>query len=105
MHFPPSDPQWKGADSTRFLQHAVDMLRQKGGALSHVDITFMCERPKIGPQREAMTKRLSELLKLSADRISIKATTTEKLGFTGRGEGLAAQAIVTVRLPFLPDAA
>ncbi|MBI3420044.1 MAG: 2-C-methyl-D-erythritol 2,4-cyclodiphosphate synthase [Proteobacteria bacterium] len=103
VHFPPSDPKWKGVDSARFLQHAVDLLRQKGGAVSHIDITFMCERPKIGPQRAAMTKRLSELLKLSPDRIGIKATTTEGLGFTGRGEGLAAQAVVTVRLPFLPD--
>ncbi|HVY12848.1 MAG TPA: 2-C-methyl-D-erythritol 2,4-cyclodiphosphate synthase, partial [Alphaproteobacteria bacterium] len=64
LHFPPSDPKWKGADSTRFLQHAVDMLRQKGGTIGHVDITFLCERPKIGPQREAMQKRLCELLKI-----------------------------------------
>lgn len=105
MHFPPTDPKWKGADSTRFLQHAVDMLRQRGGSIAHVDITIMCERPKIGPQRAAMQQRLSELLKLPKDRVSVKATTTERLGFTGRGEGIAAQAIATVRLPTLPDAA
>jgi 2-C-methyl-D-erythritol 4-phosphate cytidylyltransferase/2-C-methyl-D-erythritol 2,4-cyclodiphosphate synthase len=104
MHFPPSEAKWKGADSTVFLRHAVDLLRQKGGAISHVDITFICEHPKIGPQRAAMTKRLSELLSLSPDRIGIKASTTEQLGFTGRGEGLAVQAVATVRLPFLPDA-
>lgn len=100
MHFPPSDAKWKGADSTHFLQHAVDMIRQKGGAISHVDITIMCERPKIGPQRAAMQERLAALLNLSPDRVSVKATTTEKLGFTGRGEGIAAQAVATVRLPF-----
>jgi 2-C-methyl-D-erythritol 4-phosphate cytidylyltransferase/2-C-methyl-D-erythritol 2,4-cyclodiphosphate synthase len=105
LHFPPSDPKWKGADSTRFLQHAVDLVRQRGGAISHVDITIMCERPKIGPQREAMQKRVAGLLKLSLDRVSIKATTTEQLGFTGRGEGIAAQAVATIRLPYLPDAA
>jgi 2-C-methyl-D-erythritol 4-phosphate cytidylyltransferase / 2-C-methyl-D-erythritol 2,4-cyclodiphosphate synthase len=104
VHFPPSEAKWKGADSTVFLRHAVDLLRQKGGAISHVDITFICERPKIGPQRAAMTKRLSELLKITSDRIGIKASTTEQLGFTGRGEGLAVQAVATVRLPFLPDA-
>jgi 2-C-methyl-D-erythritol 4-phosphate cytidylyltransferase/2-C-methyl-D-erythritol 2,4-cyclodiphosphate synthase len=105
MHFPPSDPKWKGADSKRFLQHAVDLLQQRSGAISHVDVTIMCERPKIGPQREAMQKVLAGLLKLPLNRVSIKATTTERLGFTGRGEGIAAQAIATVRFPFLPDAA
>lgn len=105
MHFPPSNPRWKGADSTQFLQHAVDLLHQKGGALSHVDVTLMCERPKIGPQRVAMQKRLAELLKLPIERVSIKATTTEGLGFTGRGEGIAAQAVATVRLPYKEYAA
>lgn len=103
MHFPPSDPKWKGADSTRFLQHAVDLLQQRGGAISHVDITIMCERPKIGPQREAMQRRLAGLLNLPLDRVSVKATTTERLGFTGRGEGIAAQAVATARFPFLPE--
>ena len=103
MHFPPSDVKWKGADSARFIQHAMDLLHQKGGALSHVDITIICERPKIGPQRDAMRARLSSLLKLSMDRISLKATTTEGLGYTGRGEGIAAQAVVTARFPFLPE--
>lgn len=104
MHFPPSNPKWRGADSTHFLQHAVDLVRQRGGAISHVDLTIICERPKIGPQRAAMQERLATLLRLAKDRVSIKATTTEGLGFTGRGEGLAVQAICTVRLPFLPDA-
>ncbi len=103
MHFPPSDAKWKGADSTRFLQYAVDLLQQRGGSIGHVDLTIMCERPKIGPQRDAMQKRLCELLKLSPDRVSVKATTTERLGFTGRGEGIAAQAIVTSRFPFAMD--
>lgn len=102
-HFPPSDPKWKGADSTRFLQHAVDLIQQRNGAISHVDITIMCERPKIGPQREAMQLRLSTLLNLPVSRVSVKATTTERLGFTGRGEGIAAQAVATVRFPFLPE--
>jgi 2-C-methyl-D-erythritol 4-phosphate cytidylyltransferase/2-C-methyl-D-erythritol 2,4-cyclodiphosphate synthase len=103
MHFPPSDPKWKNADSTHFLRHALDLLHQRGGALSHIDITIICERPKIGPQREAMRARLSELLKLAHERISVKATTTEQLGFTGRGEGIAVQAVVTARFPFLPE--
>jgi len=103
MHFPPTDPKWKGADSTRFLQHAVDLLQQRGGSIGHVDVTIMCERPKIGPQREAMQQRVAQLLKLPLDRVSIKATTTERLGFTGRGEGIAAQAVATVRFPFVND--
>ncbi len=97
-HFPPSDAQWKGAPSSRFVEHARDLIGAKGGIISHVDITLICEAPKIGPHRDAMRARVAELLRLSSDRISIKATTTERLGFTGREEGIAAQAIATVRL-------
>jgi 2-C-methyl-D-erythritol 4-phosphate cytidylyltransferase/2-C-methyl-D-erythritol 2,4-cyclodiphosphate synthase len=98
-HFPPSDPQWRGADSALFLRHAVGMVRERGGIIAHVDVTLICERPKIGPHREAMVARMAELLDLAPDRVSVKATTTERLGFTGRGEGIAAQAIATIRLP------
>jgi 2-C-methyl-D-erythritol 4-phosphate cytidylyltransferase/2-C-methyl-D-erythritol 2,4-cyclodiphosphate synthase len=100
-HFPPSDPQWRGTDSALFLRHAVDLVRQRGGRIAHADLTLICERPKIGPHRAAMVARVAELLGIAEDRVSVKATTTEKLGFTGRGEGIAAQAIVTVRLPAL----
>ena len=98
-HFPPSDPQWKGADSGRFLAHARDLVAARGGRLLHLDVTLICERPKIGPHREAMVARIAELLDLPAERVSVKATTTEKLGFTGRGEGIAAQAVATIALP------
>ena len=96
-HFPPSDPQWKGADSARFLKYARDLVGERGGIIDHVDITIICEMPKIGPFREAMRARLSELLRIEMTRVSVKATTTERLGFTGRGEGIAAQAIATIR--------
>ncbi len=96
-HFPPSDPQWKGADSSLFTRHAVQMINERGGLISHVDVVIMCEEPRLGPHREAMQKRLAELLEVNPDRVSLKATTTERLGFTGRGEGIAAQAIATVR--------
>ena len=98
-HFPPSDPQWKGADSAQFLQHAATLIADKGGRIDCVDLTLICEAPKIGPHREAMRARIGALLGLSEDRVSIKATTTERLGFTGRGEGIAAQAVATVSLP------
>lgn len=98
-HFPPSDPQWKGTDSAVFITHARDMVSERGGRINHVDVTLICERPKIGPHRDAMVKRLAELLQLSEDRISVKATTTEKLGYLGRGEGMAAQAMATLSLP------
>lgn len=98
-HFPPSDPQWKGADSAQFLQHAATMISDRGGRIDFVDLTLMCEAPKIGPHRAAMQARIAELLALTTDRVSVKATTTERLGFTGRGEGIAAQAIATVSLP------
>lgn len=96
-HFPPSDPQWEGASSDKFLLFAMKELRQRGAKLQHLDITLICEKPKIKPHREAMRSRISELCHLPLSRVSVKATTTEKLGFTGRGEGLAAQATVTVR--------
>ncbi len=97
-HFPPSDPQWKDADSEVFLRHAGELLGAKGGRISNIDVTLMCERPKIGPHREAMAGRVAEILGLAVDRVSVKATTTEGLGFTGRGEGIVAQAVATVRL-------
>jgi len=98
QHFPPSDPQWKGAASDAFLLHALKLLKQAGGNVVHADLTLIAERPKIGPHRDAMRARVAQLLGLPEARVNIKATTTEKLGFTGRGEGLAAQAIVTARL-------
>jgi len=101
-HFPPSDPQWKGADSAQFLQHAAKLIADKRGRIDFVDLTIMCEAPKIGPHRVAMTARIADLLGLAFDRVSIKATTTERLGFTGRGEGIAAQAVATIRLPGSP---
>lgn len=98
-HFPPGDPQWRGADSARFLQHAAALVRGRGGRITHVDVTIICERPKVGPHRPAMVARVAEILALPEGRVSVKATTTERLGFTGRGEGIAAQAVATVRLP------
>lgn len=98
-HFPPSDPQWRGAESGRFLVHARDLVTAAGGRLLHLDVTLICERPKIGPHRDAMVARIAGLLDLPAGRVSVKATTTEKLGFTGRGEGIAAQAVATIALP------
>ncbi|HEX8554079.1 MAG TPA: bifunctional 2-C-methyl-D-erythritol 4-phosphate cytidylyltransferase/2-C-methyl-D-erythritol 2,4-cyclodiphosphate synthase [Sphingomonas sp.] len=98
-HFPPSDPHWKGASSDRFLRHAAALIADRGGRIDFVDLTLICEEPKIGPHREAIRARIAELLTLSTDRVSVKATTTERLGFTGRGEGIAAQATATIRLP------
>jgi len=99
MHFPPDDRKWQGADSERFLLYAYELLRGKGGEIVHLDVTLICERPKISDYRAQMISHIAQLLKLPNDRVSVKATTTEKLGFTGRGEGIAAQAIATVRLP------
>ena len=96
-HFPPSDPQWKGASSDKFLNFAIEELTRRNGTLQHVDVTLICEKPKIKPHREAMRARISELCEIPLSRVSVKATTTEKLGFTGRGEGLTAQATATVR--------
>jgi 2-C-methyl-D-erythritol 4-phosphate cytidylyltransferase/2-C-methyl-D-erythritol 2,4-cyclodiphosphate synthase len=98
-HFPPSDPQWRGAPSWKFLDHAMKLVAKKGGHVTHCDITIICERPKVGPHRDAMIAKLAEIMGIDAARISVKATTTERLGFTGRGEGIAAQAMATVALP------
>jgi 2-C-methyl-D-erythritol 4-phosphate cytidylyltransferase / 2-C-methyl-D-erythritol 2,4-cyclodiphosphate synthase len=98
-HFPPSDAQWKGASSDRFLAHAVSLVRARGGLLDHLDSTLLCENPRLGPHREAMRQRIAEICNLRLDQVSLKATTTEKLGFTGRSEGIAAQAAATIRLP------
>lgn len=98
-HFPPSDPQWRGAASSRFVEHARSLVEAKGGRIDHVDVTLICEAPRIGPHRPAMRARIAALLGLAATRVSVKATTTERLGFAGRGEGIAAQAVATVRLP------
>jgi len=99
VHFPPSDERWRGAPSWKFLDHAASLVRRKGGAIVHCDVTLICERPKIGPHREAMRARIADILSLDIARVSVKATTTEGLGFAGRQEGLAAQAVATVRLP------
>lgn len=98
QHFSPRDDRWKNADSAMFLQHAASLVADKGGIITHVDVTIICEAPKIGPHRAAMQARVAGILNLPANRISIKATTTEGLGFTGRREGIAAQSVVTVRL-------
>ncbi|MGH7092645.1 MAG: 2-C-methyl-D-erythritol 2,4-cyclodiphosphate synthase, partial [Stellaceae bacterium] len=99
MHFPPGDPRWKGAASDQFLRYAVDLVRQRSGIVAAVDVTIICERPRVAPHREAMVARLADILGIDEGRVSVKATTTEKLGFTGRGEGVAAQAVATIRLP------
>lgn len=98
-HFPPSDPQWRGAASDVFLAHAAGLIAARGGRIVHVDVTLIAERPKIGPHRDAMVDRIAEILAVPTDRVSVKATTTEGLGFTGRREGIAAQAAATVTLP------
>lgn len=98
QHFPPSDPQWQGADSRIFLSHAADLIRRTGGIIDFVDCTVICEAPKIGPYRDAMRSKVAEILGLPLTRVSIKATTTERLGFTGRREGVAAQAAATIRM-------
>ena len=98
-HFPPSDPQWKGADSAHFLAEAARLVREVGGEIRHVDVTIICERPKMGPHRDAARSRIAEILGMNRARVSVKATTTETLGFTGRGEGIAAQAAATLALP------
>ena len=97
-HFPPSDPQWKGASSDLFLGHAAGLLRARGGIIDHVDVTIIAEEPKVGPHRSAIRMRVSEILGMKLEQVSIKATTTEGLGFTGRREGMAAQAVASIRL-------
>jgi 2-C-methyl-D-erythritol 4-phosphate cytidylyltransferase/2-C-methyl-D-erythritol 2,4-cyclodiphosphate synthase len=100
-HFPPTDERWRGADSAIFLQHAIAGVTERGGVVAHLDVTIICERPKVGPHRAAMVSRVAEITGLRPDQISVKATTTEGLGFTGRREGIAAQGTATVRLPFV----
>jgi 2-C-methyl-D-erythritol 4-phosphate cytidylyltransferase / 2-C-methyl-D-erythritol 2,4-cyclodiphosphate synthase len=99
-HFPPSDPQWKGAASDRFLKYAVDRVAARGGRIAHLDVTLICERPKIGQYRDAMRARVAEIGGLEMSRVAVKATTSERLGFTGREEGIAAMASATIRLPW-----
>jgi 2-C-methyl-D-erythritol 4-phosphate cytidylyltransferase/2-C-methyl-D-erythritol 2,4-cyclodiphosphate synthase len=97
-HFPPSDARWKGAPSSLFLSHAVQLLGRSGAIIDHVDCTLIAEEPKIGPHRNAMRVRIAEIIGLSVDQVSVKATTTERLGFTGRREGVAAEAVATIRM-------
>ena len=99
-HFPPSDPQWKGAASDKFLAFAAERVAARGGRIAHLDLTIVCEQPKIGPHRDAIRDRIAKICSLGIGRVAVKATTSEKLGFTGRGEGIAAYATATVRLPW-----
>jgi 2-C-methyl-D-erythritol 4-phosphate cytidylyltransferase/2-C-methyl-D-erythritol 2,4-cyclodiphosphate synthase len=98
-HFPPTDPQWRGAPSDIFLAHALKLVQGKGGQVVNVDLTLICERPKIKPHRAAMRARVAEILQIPVERVAVKATTTEEMGFTGRREGLAAQAVASVETP------
>ncbi|HZD28163.1 MAG TPA: bifunctional 2-C-methyl-D-erythritol 4-phosphate cytidylyltransferase/2-C-methyl-D-erythritol 2,4-cyclodiphosphate synthase [Xanthobacteraceae bacterium] len=100
VHFPPSDPQWRGASSDRFLAFAAKRVRALGGLIAHLDVTIVCEAPRIGPHRDAMRARIAEIAGVAIERVAVKATTSEKMGFTGRGEGMAAFANATVRLPW-----
>lgn len=100
-HFPPTDPQWRGAASDKFLAYARERVAARGGAIEHIDLTVICEAPKISPHRDAMRARIGEILAVPVDRISVKATTTERLGFAGRREGIASQAVATLTLPAL----
>jgi 2-C-methyl-D-erythritol 4-phosphate cytidylyltransferase/2-C-methyl-D-erythritol 2,4-cyclodiphosphate synthase len=100
VHFPPTDPQWRGASSDRFLAFAVERVRVRGGRIAHLDVTVVCEAPRIGPHRDAMRARIAEIAGIALARVAVKATTSEKMGFTGRGEGMAAFANATVRLPW-----
>ncbi len=99
-HFPPTDPKWKGAASDQFLKYAVDRVIARGGRIAHLDVTLICERPKIGPLRDTMRARIAEITGLALSRVAVKATTSERLGFTGREEGIAAVASATIRLPW-----
>jgi 2-C-methyl-D-erythritol 4-phosphate cytidylyltransferase/2-C-methyl-D-erythritol 2,4-cyclodiphosphate synthase len=101
-HFPPSDPRWKGAASSLFLGHAAGLLRDKGAVIDHIDCTIISEEPKVGPHRQAMRARIAEIAGLSVEQVSVKATTTEGLGFTGRREGIAAQAVASIRMGLRP---
>ncbi|CAL8981051.1 Bifunctional enzyme IspD/IspF [Rhodoplanes serenus] len=100
VHFPPSDPQWKGASSDRFLAYAIERVKARGGLIAHLDVAVVCEAPRLGPHREAMRARIAEIAGVSIDRVGLQATTSEKMGFIGRSEGLVAYATATVRLPW-----
>jgi 2-C-methyl-D-erythritol 4-phosphate cytidylyltransferase/2-C-methyl-D-erythritol 2,4-cyclodiphosphate synthase len=99
VHFPPSDPQWRGASSDRFLAFACERVRARSGMIAHLDVTIVCEAPRVGPHRDAMRARIAEIAGIPIGRVGVKATTSEKMGFIGRGEGLVAMATATVRLP------
>jgi 2-C-methyl-D-erythritol 4-phosphate cytidylyltransferase/2-C-methyl-D-erythritol 2,4-cyclodiphosphate synthase len=100
VHFPPNDPQWRGAASEKFLRFAVERVQARGGMIAHLDVTVICEAPRIGPYRDAIRQRMAAIAGISFDRVAVKATTSEKLGFIGRGEGIAALATATIRLPW-----
>jgi 2-C-methyl-D-erythritol 4-phosphate cytidylyltransferase/2-C-methyl-D-erythritol 2,4-cyclodiphosphate synthase len=100
VHFPPTDSQWRGASSDRFLAFAADRVRARGGLIAHLDVAVVCEAPRIGPHREAIRARIAAIAGIQVARVGLKATTSEKMGFTGRGEGMAAFANATVRLPW-----
>ena len=100
LHFPPNDARWRGASSDQFLKFAVERVRKRGGRIAHLDLTIVCEAPRIGPYRDAMRKRIAEIADIAVERVAVKATTSERLGFTGRREGIAAMATATVRLPW-----
>ena len=102
-HFPPSDPRWRGVNSSRFVLHAYQLLTQKHGSIQHIDVSLICERPRIGPYRDQMVKSVADMLDINSARVSVKATTTERMGFTGRGEGIVAQAVVTIKLPAISN--
>jgi 2-C-methyl-D-erythritol 4-phosphate cytidylyltransferase/2-C-methyl-D-erythritol 2,4-cyclodiphosphate synthase len=99
-HFPPSDPQWRGSASALFLAHSIELLREKGAVIDHIDCTVIAEAPKVGPHRAAIRARIAEIAGLGVDQVSVKATTTEGLGFIGRREGIAAQAVASIRMGF-----
>jgi 2-C-methyl-D-erythritol 4-phosphate cytidylyltransferase/2-C-methyl-D-erythritol 2,4-cyclodiphosphate synthase len=98
-HFPPADPRWRSAESAQFLRHSIELVRARGGLVRHLDVTLVCEAPRVGPHRPAMIERIAAIAGIEPDRVSVKATTTEGLGFTGRREGIAAQAVATIGLP------
>jgi len=99
-HFSPNDPRWRGASSDQFLKFAVERVNKRGGRIAHLDLTIVCEAPRIGPHRDAIRKRIAETAEMSIERVAVKATTSEQLGFTGRKEGIVAMATATVRLPW-----
>lgn len=98
IHFPPSDPKWKNANSDQFVKFAINLVREKGGVINNVDITIICETPKISPHRDSFVKSLAQILEIPEEDVSVKATTTEKMGFTGREEGIACQAVVCISI-------